>query len=96
MSILKAAHANLLTERIKIQIHLPPNLSAPKQGGIWKFPNLHEKKKYFNLCRFIHIPFQGALWGIFFTKLYFEATIWLVAQTAFKFCPSFSSFTDIV
>ena len=48
-SILKAAYTNLFTEKIKIQIHLPPNLSAHKQRGIWKFPNLHAKKKYFNL-----------------------------------------------
>lgn len=47
-SILKAAYANLFTERIKIQSQLPHNLSAHKQEGILKFPNLHAKKKYFN------------------------------------------------
>ena len=97
-SILKPTYTNLFTEKIKIQIYLPPNLSAHKQGGIWKFTNLHAKKKYFNLWGFIHTPFQGALWGIFFTKLYFEAamTIWLVAQTVFKWCPSCSGFTESV
>lgn len=72
MSILKPTYTNLLTERMKIQIHLPPDpFLCPQTRRNMEFPNLHAKKKYFNLWGFIHTPFQGALWGIFFTGVIF-------------------------
>lgn len=75
-SILKPTYTNLFTEKIKIQIHLPPNLSAHKQGGIWKFPNLHAKKKYFNLWGFIHTPSGEYFSSSYILKLQWWSGSW--------------------
>lgn len=71
---------------------------AHKQGGIWKFPNLHAKEK--NACtpEVCTYAFPRHLRGRLPPEFYFEAAlkIWPVAQAVFKFCQNFTSLADIV
>lgn len=43
-------------------------------------------------------PFHTALWGILLSRSYFEAAlmVWLMGKSVFRFCQSFTSFTDTV